>query len=278
MIYVSSDVVLADTSGDGRPNAPLVGYRTLLTNVNVSSDEAAAGFPVTNVTNTSTAERWKGETTDLQYVTASLAESGLADYVGIAGHNFGTAQITVQVQTSDDGVAWTDLGDDFLPGDDAAIMARFPLTDSQWFRLKLTPGLAAPQIAVLYLGRLLVLQRNIQRGYSPMPYDYSNVVTVGISESGQYLGSIARRASPQSDVPQKNLTPSWFRENLAPFFARCSGTSAQREPVPFFFAWRPTAYPMEVAFGWFPEGSKPSMSNAGPKGLIDASFSIQGLL
>jgi hypothetical protein len=278
VIYVSSDVVLEDLTGDFRPNAPLVGYRQLLTLESMTSDEAAAGFPVTNLVNVSTAEKWKATTTGVQYVTVHLGTPGQADYIGIAAHNFGTAGVAVQLQTSTDGAVWTDLGDDFLPGDDSPIMARFDVTTASWWRLKLTPTSAAPEMAILYLGKLLVLQRNLYVGHTPMTYSYGGTISTGISESGQFLGAILRRQNPSTDVAQKNLTPSWFRTYLAPFFKKCSGVDTDRHRTPFFFAWRPTDYPVEVAFGWFPEGGAPSVSNARPNGMMDAAFPIQGIL
>jgi hypothetical protein len=277
-IYVSSDVVLEDTSGDFRPNGPLVGYRQFITVTNITADEEAAGFPVTNLANPSTAERWKGTTTDEQSVTVFLSTPQDCDYIGIARHNLGTAGTTCQVQTSEDGIVWDDLGDDFLPGDDSPIMVRFPVTTAQYFRLLMTPGSAAPDIAVLYLGKLLVLQRNLYVGHTPMSYSYDNVATAGISESGQFLGAITRRANPSTNVKQSNLTAAWFRTYMAPFFKQCSGLGTDGHRTPFFFAWRPTSYPVEVAFGWFPEGAAPTAGNQRANGMMEASFPIQGVI
>lgn len=278
MLYISSEVVLSDTSGDLRPDGPLVGYRQLLTVTNVSADEEAAGFPASNLANPSTAEKWKGLTDDPQTVTVNLGSPQTCDYVGIARHNLGTIGCTIQVQSSVDGDVWDDLGDDFIPGDDSPIMVRFDDSNGPYFRLELTPGSGVPEIAVLYLGRLLVLQRNIYVGHTPITYSYANTVSVGMSESGEFLGAVARRANPSTDVKQANLTASWFRANMAPFFKQCVGNATDRHRTPFFFAWRPTSFPDEVAFGWFPEGSPPTASNARPNGMMDANFSIQGIL
>lgn len=278
MLYISSEVVLADVAGDLRPDGPLVGYRTLLTVSNVSADEEAAGFPASNLANPSTAEKWKGTTDDPQFITVHLGSPQACDYIGIARHNLGTIGCTIQIQASVDGDTWEDLGDDFIPGDDAPIMVRFEDSNGPYFRLSLTPGSGVPEMAVLYLGKLLVLQRNIYVGHSPITYNYTNTVSVGLSESGEFLGGVARRANPSTDVKQANLTAAWFRAYMAPFFKQCVGNAADRQRTPFFFAWRPTSFPDEVAFGWFPEGSAPSASNARPNGMMDANFSIQGIL
>ncbi len=278
MIYISSELVLADLAGDGRVNGPMIGYRQLLTLASLSSDEAAAGFPVTNLANNSTAEKWKAETDTEQYITAFLSSPQAFDYVGLAAHTLGSTGTVVQVQISDDGDAWEDIGPDFLPGDDSPIMVRFPSTTRQWVRLKLTPDTDPPAIGILYIGQLLILQRNIYVGFTPMTYDYTNVISTGISESGQFLGAIARRANPGCTIPQKNLTAAWFRTNMAPFLRAATGTGADRYRQPFFFAWRPTDYPSEVAFGWIPEGATPTVSNARPNGMMDATVPMQGIL
>lgn len=279
MFYISGSLVLpADSSGDLRPDGPLVGYRTRVTLTNISADEEAAGFPATNLANPSTAEKWKGTTTGDQTVVMQLAVPAPCDYVGIARHNLGSTQCSVLVQASVDGDVWNDLADEFVPADDAAIMVRFVEDSGPFFRLLLNPSLAAPSIAVLYWGQLLVLQRNIYVGHMPINLSYENVSSVGISESGEFLGAIARRANPQNDVKQANLTPDWVRAKLAPFYRQCVGNGPDRNRTPFFFAWRPTSYPSEIAFGWFPEGSPPKTNNAKSNGMMDASFNIQAIL
>lgn len=279
MIYIASDVVLADESGDFRPNGPLVGYRNLLTTTNITADEAAASFPASNLANPSTAEKWKGLTDAEQSLTVALASPQLCDYVGLARHNLGTIGCTVKVQTSTDGDVWTDLCDDFIPGDDAAIMVRFDQTTASYFRVLLTPDTdTVPELAVMYLGRLLVLQRNIYVGHTPITMSYAATVSVGLSESGEFLGRITRRANPANEVKQASITATWARDSLKPFYDRCQGVSVDRDAIPFFFAWRPTTFPNEVCYGWFPEGSPPTVSNSRPNGMMDAGFSIQAIL
>lgn len=275
--YISSDLVLSDTDGDNRPNAPLIGYRSLVTYTNITADEEADGFPATNLSTPATHELWKGTSTDPQYVTVDLGEDDSADYFGIARHNFGSTEATVQLQVSDDGMTWDDVGEELSPEDNSPLMHRFTLTESRYWRLSITPGSAAPQMAVFYLGRLLVLQRNIYGGHKPISMSYENVSSVGVSDSGQYLGAVARRANPATTVALKNLTAAWVRANLHPFFTEAVGNGVTRIRASFFFAWRPTSYPAEVGYGWIPPGSPPSLQNqATGVAMMDASFAVQG--
>lgn len=279
MFYISSDLVLDGSSQDLRPDGPLVGYRTLVTFDNIAADEEAEGFPVTNLSNPTTSELWKGTTTGVQYVTLDLGTEDSADYIGLARHNFGSGGTSFVVQVSDDGDSWTDAADAVAPGDDSPLMQRFEVTTSRYWRLAITPGTLAPSVAVFYLGRVLVLQRNIYGGHTPISYSYANVSSVGISESGQYLGAVARRANPSTDIQQKNLTASWARANMDPFFTEAQGLGATGIRRSFFFAWRPTTYPLEVGYGWIPPGSPPTLANQSRGvALMDAAFSFQGVV
>jgi hypothetical protein len=278
MIYIASDLVLDDLDGDNRANAPLVGYRSLIAFSNVAADEEADGFPVTNLANPATSELWQGTTTGAQYITVNLDAEDVVDYFGLARHNLGTTGAVIQLQGSDDAVTWTDVGEELSPDDDTALMHRFALATYQYWRLSITPGSAPPAIGVFYMGKLLVMQRNLWGGHTPITMSYDGVTTIGISESGQYLGAVSRRANPSTSASFKNLTATWVRANLAPFLREAVGTGTNRLPRPFFFAWRPTSYPTEVGYVWIPAGAAPKLTNQSGVPRMDAEFQLQGVL
>lgn len=278
-VYISSDLVLDGSDGDFRPDAPLIGYRSVITFTNISADEEATGFPVTNLSNPTTSEVWAGTSTAAQYITLDLTTEDVADYFALAEHNLGSAGIACQLQGSDDGETWADVGEEIAPGNDSALLHRFEAATYRFWRLGLTSGSEAPTIGVFFLGQVLVLERNIYGGHTPINYSYDNVSSVGVSEAGQYLGAMARRANPSTTVSVKNLTAAWFRQKLDPFFREAVGNGDSRIRRSFFFAWRPSTYPDEVGYGWIPAGSAPKTVNQG-KGLalMDADFSVQGTL
>jgi hypothetical protein len=129
-------------------------------------------------------------------------------------------------------------------------------------------GAAPPTIAVVYAGALLVLQRRIYVGHTPIPYGRSAKITNGRSESGNFLGRIVLNEKTQSAVKMQNLTPAWYRQHLDPFIA------ASKE-APFFFAWRPLSYPREVGYAWMTNDPQPS--NARANGMMQIDLQMTGI-
>ena len=66
-----------------------------------------------------------------------------------------------------------------------------------------------------------------------------------------------------------HLTPSWYRTNMVPF------VEAGRE-TPFFFAWRPSSYPLEVGYAWLL--NDPQMSNQLPNGMVQVELAMGGIV
>jgi hypothetical protein len=267
MIYLTPAVALA-TSPAGA-NAPWIGYQSVITAGNVSADEEAATFSVSNVATTNTAEKWKGTSTAPQ--TVNVAEGGTqsCNYVGIAKHNFGSTGATIKLQTSPDNSVWTDVVDEIAPATDFAIVLRFDPTVANFWRLYITPGSAAPSMAIMYLGTLLILPRNIYVGHSPFTLARAQQVTTGRSDSGAFLGRTLRREFRATSVKLENLDPTWYRNYFDPF-AEASA------PRPFFWAWRPGSYPDEVGYVWT-KGSGIVPNNQRNNGMMQVSFDIEGV-
>lgn len=266
MIYQTPAVVLA--AAPASANNPWVGYHTVLLETNVTSDEAAATFPVSNIANRSTAEKWKGTSTAIQGVVINEGALAECDYFGLCKHNFGSTGATIKLQASPDGADYTDVTEAVAPGTDNAIMFRFAPQTAAYWRLLITPGSAAPQITVMFLGKLLVLQRSIYVGHTPLTLGRSQNVTVGRSEGGQFLGLYLRSQTLQSSVDLKNLTPGWYRTLFDPFAESMASKT-------FFWSWRPDSYPDEVGYAWSKGGA--NVSNQSPNGLMQASFSMEGV-
>lgn len=266
MIYISESIVLASSSLE--LNAPWIGYHSIVTAANTSSDEAAEGFPVINLTNPSTHERWESETTDVQYITVANPGTVGCDYFGVARHNLGSTGAVIQLEASDNGVDWDPITEEISPSNDRAIAYHFELDDSPYLRLKVDPGTDPATIAVLYIGRLLTLPRRIYVGHTPMNYGRDVAVTTGKSESGQFLGRIKRRQFLKSSVDMHNITPVFYRESLDAFVEASAET-------PFFWAWRPSSYPEEVTYAWV-QGA-PQVTNERANGMMAIRWDMEGI-
>lgn len=266
-VVVSSAAVLALTTATTTDN-PIIGYQQLATTANISATYEDADYPVSNIVNVSTDSKWKSTTAALQYVTAAINTVDDIDYVGIAKHNFGTAGITVSVEGDPDGLGFDEIVEPFLPGDDSPLILRFDPAAYVSVRIKLTAGSAAPQCAVMYVGKLLVMSRRIYVGHTPLKLARQDKVVNGMSESGNFLGRILLRTSVAGDAAFANVSPSWYRTYFEPFVA-----AARQKP--FFWAWRPGTYSDECGFAWLT--SIPQPSNQRSNGMMQMTISMAGI-
>ncbi len=276
-VVISGSLVLADSvSGGGivDANNPIIGYENLVTAANVSAVTEATGFPASNLANPSTNLRWQGALSSPavdEYITLALNTEELVDYIGIARHNFYSAQIPVSIEVLNEATSpdsWDEIVSDVIPPNDGPLLFRFTPQGIASIRIRMQPGNAAPYVAVVYAGKLLVLQRRIHVGHTPMPYGRSSKVTNAKSENGDFLGRIVLNEMTQTGVELTNLTPSWYRTYMAPFI------DASKED-PFFFAWRPGAYPDEVGYAWMTNDPQPS--NQLPNGMMQIGLQMGGI-
>lgn len=253
-------------------NHPVVGWQNLVTAGGIAADHEDADYPAVNLANPSTSvkQQWRSDSTAEQYVTFTVTSESEVDYVGIARHNFGSAQIEVSVEypDPDNEGEWLELIEPHLLANDEPAIFRFEPTFLSTIRLKMVPDATAPRLAVCYVGKLLVLQRKIYVGHTPLNLGCQAEVQTDISESGEFLGRTLLREERSTSVSLQNLTPDWYRENMAPFVLAARSR-------PFFFAWRPSEYPEEAGFAWATNSPRPV--NQRSNGMVSVSLSIGGL-
>lgn len=272
MIVISPSLVLSPPApGYGNPNSPVILWDNRVTLNNVSATSASADYPASNLANPSTALRWQSLSTAVQYLTVSLNSlDDPIDSVGIARHNFGSAGVGVRIEAEDvdDPGVWVVISPEVMPADDAPLLFRFTPTSPSQIRVRLAPTGTAPRAAVLYAGAALLLQRNIYVGHTPIHMGRSTNIQSGTSESGDFLGRVVLQESLSTGVSLQNLTPEWVRTYLLPFIR-----VAQERP--FFFAWRPADYPLEVGYAWLTNDPQPS--NQRPNGMMQVDLQMGGV-
>lgn len=252
-----------------KPLQQYIGYKNLVTIYNVAAGSELSGFPVTNLANPATNSKWKSDSTSVQYITITLG--GLdVDYIGIAGHNLGSAGSSVVIEGQESsGGAWGTVVASFSPADDLPIMKIFTSGEFYAIRLKITPASTKPQIAVLYAGEVTQLERNTYIGKSPITYARNVSAVNGFSESGAYLGRIIRGTTYSATISMQNVTPAWYR-GVFDLFAQ------EAETTPFFYSWRYTDYPLEIGYAVI-SGSVPIPKNSGPGARMSVEFDIEGV-
>jgi hypothetical protein len=266
LILAPGFVVSADT--DTNANSPCIGYHNLCTTTTVSASSTATGYPVTNLGNPLTYSKWKGASAAAINVFVDVSGYGdLIDYVGIARHNFGTKGITVDVY-GDAGAGYVLLGS-VAPADDSPLIFRFAPAIYNTIKVALGAGSAAPSMAVLYVGKLLVAQRRIYVGHTPITLAREDDVTGGVSEEGDFLGRIITGSTNANAISWANFTPGWYRLYFAPFILAA-------RTKPWFFAWRPSTYPLEVGFCWLSNQPKPV--NDLPNGMMRIDLQTRGIV
>lgn len=277
VVITTSYVIAESQSGGGTINAdnPVIGWRNLVDADGLSSTTAAEGFPVSNLGNVATHLRWRGEVGSPEqdeYIDLGVTTVDDIDYVGIAAHNFGSAQIPVSIEALDPTTSpesWDEIvAPVMLPNDGPAIF-RFEPRAVSGLRIRLQPGTEAPEAATVYAGALLILQRRIYVGHTPMPMGRVTQIVNGRSESGAFLGRIVTGQITQSEIALQNLTPAWLRSEVEPFLR-------QAQERPFFFAWRPGSYPREVGYCWLTNDPKPE--NQRPNGMMRVSLKVTGIV
>lgn len=271
MIVFSDSLVLAAQSDETIDlNAPIFGYRSEVTIDTITATDEADGYPATNLANVATHSIWKAvDGSGTKYLTVTPSVAAALDYVAVAGHNFGSAQIAVTVEAKESsGDSWAAIVSEFMPTNDNALILRFEETTYYAVRLKLAEGDAAPRASVVYAGLLLVSQRRVYVNHSPITMNRKRQVVSGRSESGNFLGRIVTGSYLETSVALNYLTPSWYRANMDPFIDAAATT-------PFFFAWRPQDYPNETAFCWLT--GDPSPDNHMANGMMQVTLDMQGV-
>ncbi len=273
MLVLSRNPTIVEASGYNENN-PIIGWDNQLTAANVVADSEDINYPATNLANPATIplQSWKAAAlTSPQYITITPAGTSPIDYMGIAGHNLGTigAVLTVQYELASNIGVWVDAAT-FTPAGDSPIIVRFEPQFITRIRLKLVLSTVfLPSIAAIYVGKLIVMQRRIYVGHTPITMARQSTYYSPLSESGKFLGRLLIRRGLSSNANFQNLTPGWYRTYLEPAIA----ANMDR---PFFFAWRPGTYPLEVGFVWLTSDPKPT--NQLSNGMMQVSLDFSGII
>jgi hypothetical protein len=278
-LYNGVNLVLGGSTEDFGANNPLIGYDNVAGEGALSATSSEASYPVSNLLNPATHLQWRSALAGPQYVILEFADDflGEVDYVGIAGHNFGVTNGAIEV--SIEGITsltnspsdWFELTAGVLLPNDSPALFRFEKQSLAAIRVRMqaSPTGIAPRMAVMYVGELLVLQRRIYVGHTPINYGRSARITNGRSESGHFLGRIVLSEKTTSGVQIRHITADWYRTYLDPFI------EASKE-TPFFFAWRPEDYPLEVGYVWMT--NEPQPQNQLSNGMMQIDLQFTGIV
>lgn len=264
-MYLTNNLVLSLVTV--RENAPRLCYKSIVTSSNISATselvQGAVSFPASNMANPATAFGWEAEDTATQTITITNPTSSPIDYIGIARHNLAQESLTIQVKFN--GVTVRPAQS---VSDTQALLFLFEQATPSTIEIIIAGATNPAKIAVVYVGESLRFERNIYVGHTPINYGRQRSAVNGISQAGEYLGQIVTNEVLKTQVQIQNLTPTWYRESLDPFYA-------QNPRRPVFWSWRPGDYPGEVAYCWV--DGNPVPTNQRPNGMMETSFSLTGI-
>lgn len=269
-IYISNSLYISGALGDDyNANNPVIGYHSVLLPSDITAPDSISARPAVNAWTPDTAQVWEGEGyqgVPAQYEAHLQLENSAnatVNYIGIARHNFGSAQLPYTIQRSDNGGAlWYDVTVERLPANNDAIIHYFDDVNSGLFRIrfrKFGSDIDAPIVGHVKLGEALVLQRRIYVGHAPASIAKKVKRSTYGSENGQYLGQVIQRTYLTTSIEQENNSPDFVREYIVPFINHVNGQVVVEDTAPstFFFAWRPEDYPNEVVYGWTRDNISP---------------------
>nr|WP_297388276.1 discoidin domain-containing protein [uncultured Roseateles sp.] len=263
-IVITSDLVLSASLAQPLTHAR-IGHATYTRTGTATASTEADGFDAANAANPLTYEFWRPTALPAWW----RLDAGAAvdcDYIGVAAHTLGSSGCTVYAEYSLDGTTWETLAD-VLPADDAPIMFLFAQTTARYWRVRVT-GSTLPSVGVVYVGKALAMYRPIYGGHTPITLSRESEMRPTKSEGGQWLGRTVIRKGSKTKVAYQHLPAAWVREQFLPFI---------RDAVsyPYFFAWRPQTYPLEVGYVWTNDDIAPG--NMGVRDLMAVDWNMEGL-
>lgn len=286
-VVISDELVLSQVS-EVDPDNPLIGWDNLVTVANISTGRYPDGasvedtnFPTINMANPSTYLRFQqvnpGESL---FIQVDLLGTQQVDYIAVAGHNFGSGARTLQVfgATTVDALGepvFSSITQEQILGDDTPALFRFALAPYIAIQLVVTALSGASDAAfaaVVFVGKLLVIERKIQLTFTPLPYGRNSDITSNRAEKGQFIGRIIVGSWVETTANFMYISSDFYRDEMDPFVEAS-------ETRTFFFAWAPVSYPREVGYAWTMRTPQPVIHQILEDGdhLIQLQLEMQGI-
>lgn len=267
MIIISPSLVVSRRTAL-TSNLPVILWDSLVTTATIAADQEDADYPATNLANPQTSSLWKSGSTADQYLTVTLDGTVETDSIGVARHNWGSGLCVVSVEgyTVASGT-WTEVISETQLGDDTPALFLFDADFYTGVRFKLQPGSVEPQAAVIYCGASLTLPRSVPIGHKPLKYSRNRQMLNGDAMNGDFTGNVILSQNLGTTFDVKLLDPADYWPDIQPFIDACRD--------PFFIAWRPDSFPLEVSYAWATNDPQPTISQI--TGEVDISMQLAGL-
>lgn len=235
MLVLSSNLVLSAEDAALPEGTPRILWDNIATFGTVTADSEADGYPISNVTNPATNQEWRAAAAGDVEITITISDVVEIDAVGIARHNFGDAEISVEIGYYDESDVWQNLVGPQMPADNEPLLFQFTAQSLSEVVIKLPEGNAAARMAVLYVGPMLMMPRGVDiEDYLIPRMARKTEFAAPLSERGDHTGRIVT-SQYIAGIQHKysHLEADFVREELLPFI-----NAVQGDDVPFFYAMR----------------------------------------
>ena len=233
---------------------PIIFYDNIFTidTPTATTTDSDDAFDAANINDYRTYTYWKSTNSGTNYLYIDAGAADDADTLGIVSHNLGTVGATVSVESSTTN-AWA--GEEveqlagFAPSDDEAIMKTFTTANIRYWRIKITGGSAAYQLAVAFLGERIDMPERVKAVF--VPENISIQAQMTRSKVGNILGSVIRH-KPFTLAPEWNgLTYTFVNGTYLPFWE-----DHYSEMKPFFWSLDIGTFPGEIFYVVAPKNGR----------------------
>jgi len=206
-----------------------------------TATDTASGYDVLNIRDLKVYTAWRAAFVGTKYLTVNCGAPRTVDTIGISGHNLGTAGATVSVESSANGIDWTERLAGFVPTNDKSIMKKIPSVSAQYWRLKVVTASIDAQIAVCLLGVRLEFPVGVSAPFTPAEesIEAENIV----SKTGVLLGAVVRYNPIAVNAQFRWVGRTWVEAIFLPWWNDWASKLA-----PFLWAWDLDRYPNDVKF------------------------------
>lgn len=223
-------------------NMPRIGAQNLLREGIISASAGTARY----------AADWRADRVwapgdGVQTLFVALDDPTPVDYLFIAFHNLNDTATSLFLQRWT-GSAWALVLSLNAPPDNAAIWRSFDAEDASAWRLVLNSPSAGegdplPAIAIISLGRALILDGDIQPGWSPPIFAAAGDVVDSVSADGLLLSRTLQRRPDETSLDLALTDDDWMRAHWRPIRERLI-----RQP--FALCWTPQTPAQGCALAW----------------------------
>lgn len=245
-------------------NNPVIGWQNIARDLVATATSFAPGFPAAAALTYASYEGWSPISTS---GTFEISLSANVNYIGL--HFIGSGTATVQYVTGG-----STISSGSFPAS-GAVLILFNISPVTVIRVIVSSFTG--YLANIMFGQLTEIQRKIYVGHTPINFARNVDRVQGLSESGQFLGHIIRRKTKSTRVEVNNLTATYYRTVLDPFFE-----AATQQPHYWSYR-REIPQPGGVVVdekpqtAWAQVTGNPSVSNAMSNGMMSASWDITAI-